>query len=102
MGINGAILLFADDLTLSGESSANLQRKLNTLNEYCVLNKLMVNTGKTKIIVFQKGGKRKLNVGFKYDKKRIEIVDEYIYLGTLFHKSGNFSRAADYFVSKAK
>lgn len=98
----GEIQLFADDLTVSGESAADLQRKLQTLSDYYEINKLNVNTNKTKIMIFQKGGKRKSCKSFKYRGKCIEIVDEYVYLGTLFHRSGNFSKTVNYFSTKAK
>ena len=50
-------LMFADDLVLFSESAPGLQNCLNKLNTYTKKWNLKVNINKTKVVVFNKGGK---------------------------------------------
>ena len=50
------LLLYADGITIFASSAEDLQTNLNMLSEYCSRNKLIVNTSKTKIMVFRRGG----------------------------------------------
>jgi hypothetical protein len=52
-------LLFADDLAVGTTTSIGMQRAINRIKEYCEEWKLKINTSKTKIVVFKKGGKIK-------------------------------------------
>ena len=63
-GINGIeidtlkvfLLLDADDITIFAETAEGLQEGLNLLSNYCTRWKLILNTDKTKVMVFRKGG----------------------------------------------
>ena len=48
-------LLFADDTILFAETQQGLQTALNGLNLYCKRKKLVINTTKTKVLVFSRG-----------------------------------------------
>ena len=48
------MLLYADDLILFGDSYTDLSYKLSILNKYTTLNRLTINSSKTKIIQFSK------------------------------------------------
>ena len=48
------LLLYADDIIIFAESKYELQRRLDALLEYCNRWKLVVNTRKTKIMIFKK------------------------------------------------
>ena len=50
------MMLYADDIILFGNSPEDLQKSLTILEKYCSKWKLTVNTNKTKIMVFRKGG----------------------------------------------
>ena len=50
------LLLYADDMTIFSEIVEGLQESLNVLESYCSRWKLTVNTDKTKVMVFRKGG----------------------------------------------
>ena len=50
------LLLYADDITLFSEAADGLQSGLNVLCNYCQKWRLSVNTVKTRVIVFRKGG----------------------------------------------
>ena len=50
------LLMYADDIVVFSETSDGLQKGLNILTDYCEKWKLVVNTDKTKIMIFRKGG----------------------------------------------
>ena len=49
------LLVYADDITIFASSAEELQTNLSMLSEYCSRNKLIVNTSKTKIMIFRRG-----------------------------------------------
>ena len=50
--------------------------------------KLIVNTNKTQIMVFRKGGRLPNNLNFVYNNNNIEIVNTFSYLGVVFTSGG--------------
>lgn len=50
--------------------------------------RLELNTGKTKIVRFRKGGGREAKKDWRWKGKRIEEVNEYKYLGYMLQKNG--------------
>ena len=52
----------------------------------------MVNTDKTKIMVFNKSGKMLKNCRFTYNSDIIEMLQEFKYLGIRIRASGVFTR----------
>ena len=80
-------LIWADDILILSETEEGLQKKLDSLGAYCKVNKLKVNTDKTKIMTFTKSGKL-LHRHFYYGKKKLENVREYKYLGFIVTPSG--------------
>ena len=74
------VLLYADDSIILSENERDLQLSLNAVHEYCVINKLSVNTSKTKIVVFSRRKVRKFPT-VKYWLNTIEVVSDYVYLG---------------------
>lgn len=89
-GTRVKVLLYADDIVLVSESPVGLQYMINMLEKYCNVWSLKVNLEKSKIMVFRKGGKRARNESWKYDGKRIEVVNNYKYLGVLLTSSLSF------------
>ena len=81
--------MYADDVILLSDSATGLQNSLNDLLQYCHEWKLDVNLKKTKIVAFHQ--RKSLNSKFYFGKDVIELVDNYQYLGIIFHKNGNFS-----------
>lgn len=80
------ILLYADDTALLAESAVDLQSQLNAFQEYCEHWRLKVNVNKTKAMVFGLG-KVPPDITFYYDNVEIELVNSFIYLGTVFTKT---------------
>ena len=87
--LNLHILLYADDIILFGKSPEDLQNALNVLYDYCKRWKLTVNTNKTKILVFRKGGRLPNDLNFVYNNVSIEIVNKFCYLGVVFTSGGS-------------
>ena len=87
--VNIYLLLYADDIILFGKTTDELQRALTILEEYCNRWKLTVNTSKTKIMIFRKGGRLPNNLNFLYKNSQIEIVKKFCYLGVVFTAGGS-------------
>jgi hypothetical protein len=88
--LNLCVLLYADDLILFARSAEGLQRSLDILSEYCAKWKLIVNTQKTKIMIFRKAGRLPEHLHFYYNDSEIEIVNTFKYLGVVFSSGGAF------------
>ena len=82
--------MYADDMILLSSSSCGLQKSLNTLGMYCKKWQLIVNTQKTKVMIFNKNTTKEV---FKYMGNILENTKEYIYLGLSFSKSGSFTNS---------
>ena len=78
------ILLYADDIVLFGNSASELQNSIDILEEYCQKWKLTVNTTKTKVLIFRKGGRLPNGLRFTYNGTKIEILSRFSYLGIVF------------------
>lgn len=85
-------LLYADDYVLMATTPRQLNLLLKALYEYCALNHLTINTSKSKVMVFRKGGGLPNDLKFRIGNAVLEIVNEYKYLGVWFTPTGSFSR----------
>ena len=95
------VLLYADDTIVLSESPDELQKALTAVYEYCKTWHLVVNTTKTKIVIFSRGKVRKFP-SFMFGEKQLDVVEDYIYLGTTFNFNGNFNKAISKQVSQAR
>ena len=92
MGLTRMLILqYADDAVILSDSRGNLQQGLTILNKYCTKWKITLNTDKTKIVVFRKGGKLSGKDKWYDDGKELEVVKHFIYLGAVFSSGGPFS-----------
>ena len=73
------VCLYEDDIVVFAESKDELQQSLDALLEYCNRWKLVVNTRKTKIIIFKKSGRLPNNIDFNFDNVEIEMVKHYLF-----------------------
>lgn len=94
-------LMFADDLVLLSDTEIETKKLLQTLESYANQKGLKVNLSKTKILPFRKSPKCKKLNQFDYKGKKVDIVNEYTYLGVPFSISGKFNRATESFMAKA-
>ena len=86
------ILLYADDTVILAETEDDLQKALDALSEYCMLWHLEVNLDKSKIVIFSRGKITKFRK-FTYREDVVEVVHDYIYLGTVFNFNNKFNKA---------
>jgi len=90
--MNMFALLYADDTIILSENECELQSALDAVHAYCAVNKLIVNTSKTKIMIFSRGKVRRFPT-FKYGTDIIEVVSNYVYLGVNMNYNNNFALA---------
>ena len=84
-------LLYADDSVIFETDPATFQENINAFSEYSERWRLNVNLNKTKILVF--GVKNTMNFEFKLGDDKIDICDDFKYLGTVFTKHRTFFKA---------
>ena len=87
------MLLFADDIVLFTTDPSSLQTQLNNVQQYSSKWGLKINTGKTKVCIFEN---RKCNSDFRWtiNQEQLEVVDSFCYLGIKFYYTGNMIYAA--------
>ena len=56
------ILLYADDIVLLSELEHDLQKHLNSLDDFCTQRGLVVNLAKTKVLIFHTSSMLNTNV----------------------------------------
>ena len=75
-----SILLFIDDVVLLASYLEGLQRHLDALSLFCDLRQLMVNLGKTKVMIFNKL-RNNIELHLFFRGEAFEITNTYTYLG---------------------
>ena len=85
-------LLYADDTLVLAESDIQLQKALDGLHNYCNKWSLKLNIDKTKVIIFSAEKITRFK-SFKFGENTIDIVEDYVYLGTKFNFNGKFHKA---------
>ena len=83
-------LIWADDIILLSEKEEGLKHLLEAMEIYCKDNDLLLNTDKTKCMIFNKTG-RLLKKNFHFNNMQLETVRSYKYLGFLLTPSGEIS-----------
>ena len=96
------LLMFADDMTIFSETREGLQTGLNCLESYCTKWGLVVNTAKTKVVVFRKGGRLGQYDNWILGGKTLDIVPSFKYLGLHLGASGSFSKGIQELVISAR
>jgi hypothetical protein len=94
------LLLYADDTVLMAETPEELQKALDSFNEYCQLWKFKINLDKTKVVIFSKGYSKKA-YNFTLNGVPLESTKEYLYLGVLFSANGRFCKCIKRIVNQA-
>ena len=87
--------MFADDTVIISKTKDGLQSGLDSLERYCRKWGLRVNTNKTKIVVFRKGGRLKSNGRWTYCGENLEIISSFKYLGSVLTINGSFVKNID-------
>lgn len=76
-----SIMLYADDVVLLAENSADLQIMINTLHEWCNSNCMTVNSRKSNVVHFRPNSVQRSDFEFTCGSDKIGTVDRYSYLG---------------------
>ena len=100
-GIDVTHFLYADDLVIISPTREGLQEKLDNLGLFAKDKDLTINTKKSQVMIFNKGGKL-LKDQFTIDGKSLEIVPSYTYLGIDIPTNGSFNPGMAQMNSKAK
>ena len=95
------VLLYADDTIVMAKSPEELQMAIDKVKEYCDTWKLQINVTKTKVVIFSRGKVRNIP-NFKYGDESIEVVSDYVYLGTTFNYNGKMNKAMKKQVTQAR
>ena len=93
-------LLYTDDTVIFATDPATFQENISAIFEYSERWRLNVNLNKTKVLVF--GVKNTMNFEFKLGDDKIDICDDFRYLGTVFTKHCTFFKAIKHNVDHAK
>jgi hypothetical protein len=80
-GRNIKLLAYADDIVLLASDRWSLQKMIDGFDYYCSMWKLSVNLEKSKIIIFRNGGRPGRNENWRFRNIKIEVVNQYKYLG---------------------
>lgn len=83
-------LKFADDVVLVADDKEGLGEMLKSLEKFASKNELEVNSNKTKIMIFKKGGRRGKDEKWSFKQKELEVVNRYKYLGCWFAANNSF------------
>ena len=76
-------LLFADDLVLLSDTVIGLQNQINNMRKASENLGLVVNTNKTKVVVFRRGGYLAARERWYLGDEQLEVVTQYKYLGVM-------------------
>ena len=93
--------MFADDIVVMSTLAAGLQNCLAKVEAYTTKWNLLINTKKTQVMIFNKGGHKYKNLRFIYRNCDLEITQSYTYLGILFSSCGNFNAACNAILDKS-
>ena len=96
------ILLFADDVALLSTTPTGLQNQLDCLKTCCQEMKMEVNKDKTKIMVFRKGEFLAKHEKWFYNDTRLEVVNNYCYLGFNFTTKLSCKQGTDHLAAKGE
>ena len=94
--------MWEDDVILMSEKVEGLQQCINNLEKYCMKWKLEINIKKTKVLIFNKTGAKMKSIRFYLEKKSLENVNQYTYLGFRIAASGTFKHGIQSLIDKAK
>ena len=100
-GTRITVLKYADDIVLLLDNEEGLQDGLHALHTYCVKNRLIVNTTKSKVMYFSKKV-IKSPPTMTYNDEPLEYVQSFKYLGLNFNSKCSFTESLDKLCSQAR
>ena len=94
------LFAFADDLAIVAKSPEELQAAMDSAQDYCSLWGLNINHSKTKVMCFNRAGK-KLSPKFNIGGAEIESTDSFCYLGLSMHLNAGLTRTIEKLANQA-
>ena len=92
-------LMFADDIVLLSASENGLRKHLDTLQSFCQVWRMGLNTEKTKICIF---GRRAEKHPYLWKRVALERMNAYKYLGMWITTNGHFCKAEQLLSNQVK
>lgn len=84
------------------DSVRGLQKQINITEKFCDTYKMVVDTVKTKVMVFRRGGRLRKNEKILYKGNELDIVNGFHYVGLLFTPKLSLYRMTDDLSKKGK
>lgn len=88
------ILMYADDIVLLAENENDLQCMLNALYNWCKINDMFLNLGKSNIVHFRMPSHQLTVHDFKYGDYKVTVASSYTYLGVLLTEHLDYKQTA--------
>ena len=95
------LLLYADDAVVLAASPVQMRRLICAIESYCISNRLIINTDKTKITYFKRRGRDDDNK-FYLNNNELEVVKTYTYFGIKFSNTALGLQACKQNIIKAR
>lgn len=86
------VLMYADDTIILCDSERGMRQALIALNTYCNEWKLKLNCNKSKVVIFSRGKIDLSKYVFQFGCEKIEVMEDYKYLGLTFNYNGRFRK----------
>ncbi|KAI3383917.1 hypothetical protein SNEBB_003821 [Seison nebaliae] len=93
-------LFWADDLTLISRSAKGLQVLLHKLDSLCKYWGIEINTNKTKVVVFKRGGRLAKDEKWTLCNNQLEVARQFKYLGLFWSANHSWTFHRNYAISK--
>lgn len=81
-------LAYADDMVLLAGNEEEMRSMMERLEVYLDRKRMDLNTEKTKIVRFRKGGGREVKRDWRWKGKRMEVIKKFKYLDYILQKNG--------------
>jgi hypothetical protein len=94
-------LAYADDLVVLAREEKGMKEMLGSMEKYMRRKKLTVNVEKSKMMVFRKGGGRRKINEWRWEKDKIEELEEFKYLGYVMNERNTTAAHVRELVKKA-
>ena len=75
-----SIWLYADDVVPMADNAQDLQSMLDLLNDWCLPNRMSVNSSKSNVIHFRPNSVPRVDFNFTCGAQSILIADKYTYI----------------------
>ena len=86
------IYMYADDTALVSETIPDLQKAVDLLSTWAQTNEIKINEEKIELVIFRKGGKMVESERIKCNRKHLQRVNHFKYLGLTIQTTGKSFR----------